>query len=266
MKQTASKLNSVEKALRLLLAFTAEHPTWGVRELGTHLGFSPATVQRILQTLKTHAFIAQDRATQQYRLGNVYFQFLDTIQSTFPITRAAMPYMEHLLSQTTETVHLNAIDHLERVCIEHLESQRILKASMPIGNRSPLHAGASSKCLLAFSGPEFIENYLADIPLRQVTALTITDRDALRIELQRIRDQGYAASLGERTPGLGSLSAPIVNHRGMIVAALSLAIPEIRFKDSEHLDHCLTELVAAARELSALSGHHDRPLSADGTD
>ena len=90
MKQKSQKLNSVEKALQLLLMFTTDHPSWGVRDLSARLGFSPATVQRILKTLKAYAFIGQDSATQQYRLGNVYFQFLDTIQSTFPITRAAL--------------------------------------------------------------------------------------------------------------------------------------------------------------------------------
>lgn len=254
MKQDPPKLNSIEKALRLLMAFAPGRSTWGVRELSAHLGFSPATVQRILQTLKAYAFIDQEPITQQYRLGNVYFRFLEAIQSSFPITRTALPFMQRLLSQTGETVHLNAVDQLERVCIETLEATRLLKASMPVGNRSPLHAGASSKCLLAFSSPEFIETYLADTPLRRLTPHTITDVDALRDELETIRQQGYAASLGERTPGLGSLSAPIVNHRGIVIAALSLAIPEIRFKDEEHLDFCLEELVLAAKDLSRIAG------------
>jgi DNA-binding IclR family transcriptional regulator len=258
MKQAPRKLNSIEKALLLLMSFTPEHASWGVRDLSARLGFSPATVQRILQTLKAHAFIEQDPFTQQYRLGNIYFRFLETIQSIFPITRTALPFMQRLLSQTMETVHLNAIDQLERVCIETLESPRLLKAGMPVGNRSPLHAGASSKCLLAFSSPEFIETYLADAGLHRLTPRTITDSDALRMELERIRQQGYAASIGERTPGLGSLSAPILNHRGTIIAALSLAIPETRFIDGEHLDFCLSELVATAKQLSRLAGssHH----------
>jgi DNA-binding IclR family transcriptional regulator len=257
MRQGSPKLNAVEKALQLLMAFTTEHPSWGVRDLGAYLGFSPATVQRILKTLKAHAFIDQDPITQQYRLGNIYFKFLETIQSRFPITRLALPYMQRLLSQTMETVHLNAIDQLDRVCIETIESPRLLKASMPVGNRSPLHAGASSKCLLAFSSAEFIETYLAEAGLHRLTPQTITEIDEFRLELERIRQQGYAASLGERTPGLGSLSAPILDHRGTIIAALSLAIPETRFMDGEHLDFCLTELVATAKKLSRLTGSTD---------
>ena len=74
MKQNGSSVNSIEKALRILLAFQTEHPSWGVRELSAHLGFSPATVQRALQTLKAYGFVNQDPDTRQYRLGNVFFR------------------------------------------------------------------------------------------------------------------------------------------------------------------------------------------------
>ncbi len=254
MKQDRSRLNSVEKALKILLAFQAERPSWGVRGLSAHIGFSPATVQRILQTLKTHGFVLQDSKNQQYRLGNVFFQFMDTLQHSRPVARSAQPFMERLLTRTLETVHLNAIDKMDRLCIDTLESPQHLKASMPIGSRSPLHAGASSKCLLAFASSDFVDHYIKTASLESVTGDTITDEDALRGELARVVRLGYAASLGERTPGLGSISAPILNHRGMAAAALSLAIPEIRYKDDDHQRRCLKELLATAEELSAIMG------------
>ncbi len=227
---------------------------WGVRNLSAHLAFSPATVQRILQTLKTHGFVLQDSKNQQYRLGNVFFQFMDTLQHSRPVARSAQPFMERLLTRTLETVHLNAIDKMDRLCIDTLESPRRLKASMPIGNRSPLHAGASSKCLLAFASRDFIDHYLQTTSLENVTGDTITDKAALRDELFKVARQGYAASLGERTPGLGSISAPILNHRGIVAAAMSLAIPEIRYKDDDHRERCLKELLATAEELSEIMG------------
>ncbi len=254
MKQDRSRLNSVEKALKILLAFQAGRPTWGVRSLSTHLGFSPATVQRILQTLKTHEFVLQDSKNQQYRLGNVFFQFMDTLQHSRPVARTAQPFMERLLTRTLETVHLNAIDKMERLCIDTLESPQHLKASMPIGNRSPLHAGASSKCLLAFASRDFLDHYLENAALEFVTGDTITDKEALRDELFKVARRGYAASLGERTPGLGSISAPILNYRGVVAAALSLAIPEIRYTNDDHREQCLKELLDTAKELSEIMG------------
>jgi DNA-binding IclR family transcriptional regulator len=256
MKQpTPPPSNAVEKALRILCAFTADRPMWGVRELSGHLGFSPATVQRLLQTLRSHGFVNQDPQTRHYRLGSIYYSFLHTLQSGLPVGQAAVPFMKQLLAQTRETVHLNVIDDTQRLCIETLESARALKASMPIGSRSPLHAGASSKCLLAYSPPEFVESFLVKGPLPRITENTITDRERLRAELELIRSQGYAASLGETIPGLGSLSAPVLNHRSVLLAAVSLAVPEIRFRDEEHRQHCLMALRKAVSEISKVMGY-----------
>ena len=113
MKHDSSRLNSVEKALKILLAFQAEQPSWGVRELSVHLGFSPATAQRTLQTLKNYGFVDQDPETRQYRLGNIYFQFLDTLQSIYPITRTALPLMKRSsrITSTAVTARLNSGDN-----------------------------------------------------------------------------------------------------------------------------------------------------------
>jgi IclR family transcriptional regulator, KDG regulon repressor len=259
MKQAQSNLNSVEKALRILLFFQPDHPVRGVRELSTHLGFSPATTQRLLQTLKSYGFVEQDPQTRQYYLGNIYYQFIQTLQSQQPITRAALPYMQQLLSSTRETVHLNIVQGMERICIDTLESPRNLKAGMPIGNRSPLYAGASSKCLLAFSTEDFIDDYLETIQFTPLTGDTITDSIRLRAELQTIRAQGFALSLGERSEGLGSLSAPVTDFRGLIIAAVSLALPEIRYKDDRHREFCLGELIRNAKAISIRMGkrNHD---------
>jgi len=259
MKQIASSPNSVEKALHILLAFSEAHPVWGVRELSAALRFSPATVQRLLQSLKEYGFVVQDERTRRYRLGHVYFRFLNVLQSRYPVARRALPRMQDLMSRTQETVHLNVIDGEERICIEHVESTQALKAGMPIGHRSPLYAGASSKCLLAFSPPEFVQRYLGRVAPAALTENTLTDVAELRAEIDRIRRQGYARSLGERTPGLGSLSAPILGHHGRIVAALSLAIPDIRYRNRGHRRACLELLQHTAAELSVSMGYPQSP-------
>lgn len=255
MKQSDTKFNSVEKALKVLLAFDTQRPVWGVRELSAHLGFSPATVQRLLQTLKAYGFVDQAAETRQYRLGNVYFKFLHTIQSALPVTQTAMPLMRQLMAATQETVHLNIMDGQERICIDTIEPLQSLKASMPIGSRSPLYAGASSKCLLAYAAEDFRRNYLETVRLVPLTANTILDRAHLSRELQNIRACGFAESLSERNSGLGSLSVPIFNHHGTLLAALSLAIPEIRFKDKDHRSFCLTNLRQIGQNLSRIMGY-----------
>ncbi len=254
MKKHPTTINSVEKALSILMTFNEAHPIWGVRKLSKKLGFSPATVQRLLSSLKSQGFVDQDPETRQYFLGNVYFGFLHTLQRTNPVSRLALKFMKELVSVTQETVHLNLIDGRERICIESVESMQFLKASMPIGSRSPLFAGASSKCLLAFSSQGFIDRYVARAKLVPITMNTVTDKQILQHDLQQIKRQGYAVSMGERNPGMGSLSAPIFNHNGAILAALSLSIPEIRFMDESHRHDCLIQLTRNARAVSKAMG------------
>jgi DNA-binding IclR family transcriptional regulator len=255
MEQREQSLNSVEKALHVLLAFHAERPEWGVRELGAHLGFSPATVQRLLRILKDYAFVDQDPDTRQYRLGNIYFQFLHVLQSTYPVIKAAKPVMENLIACTQETVHLNIIEGMERLCIDSIESPQKLRGSMPAGERSPLYAGASAKCLLAFSPQSFINEYLNKMQIVPLTDKTIVEPTDIEKELLSVRRQGYASSLGERTPGLASLSAPVFDHNGLLLAALSLGIPELRFRDEQHSRHCLKALLECAGILSRTMGY-----------
>lgn len=258
MIQNYVKTNSVQKALAVMLAFDDIHPMWGVRELSGHLGYSPATVQRLLRILKDHGFIDQDTVTRQYRLGSVYYRFLHTLEAHNPLRHSLLPYLRKLHALTQETVHFNIIDRFERLCIESFESFQYLKASMPVGNRSPLYAGASSKCLLAFSAPEFVDGYLNQVDPVSLTAQTVTNVLKLRSELEEIRRLGYATSLGERMEGLGSLSAPILDHNCVLVGALSLALPEIRFRDHDHRRVCLKNLLSVTRECSRQLGYEKK--------
>ncbi|MEJ5363908.1 MAG: IclR family transcriptional regulator [Desulfosoma sp.] len=253
MKRTGQP-NAIEKALQVLSAFQVDRPRWGVRELAAHVGFSPATVQRILQSLKAYHFIEQDPQTLQYRLGPIYYRFVEVLQSQHAVVQEAGPVMRRLSFETGETVHLNVVDGRERLCIESMESLQSLKAGMPVGNRSPLYAGASSKCLLAFSPDEFVAAYLADLSPKALTENTIVDKEALTAEIAAIRRRGYAESLAERTLGLGSLSVPVFSHNGGLLAALSLALPELRFRNPDHKQRCLEHLLEAGRELSMRMG------------
>lgn len=255
MEQKETKYNAIEKAMLTLLSFLDERPGWGVRELSQELGFSPATVQRILKTFKTYGFVEQDPQTRHYYLGNIFYRFLQPLHTTNRVTHWARKYMEEVAAKTRETVHLNIIEGDHRICIDTMESPRTLRAGMPLGHRSPLYAGASAKCLLAFSSPGFISKYLSTTEIRRLTDNTLVDISALEKELAKIRQDRYASSLGERTPGLGSLSAPVIDHQGEVIASLSLAIPEIRFSQADHLETCINALIQAADSFSRELGY-----------
>lgn len=255
MQKENTKYNSIEKAIQILLKFQEGGGIFGVRELSQELNFSPATVQRILQTLKDYNFVDQDTSSRQYFLGNVFYGFLQTLHDSNRITRTARKFMEQVAGKTEETVHLNIIDDSHRICIDTMESTRPLRAGMPLGHRSPLYAGASAKCLLAFSSPDFIANYLKKTEIIAFTSNTLVDKKKLNQTLKNIRKKKFAASMGERTPGLGSVSAPVLDSNGAILASISLAIPEIRYSQKQYLEKCVTILTTAAVSLSKTMGY-----------
>ncbi len=251
-------LNSIEKAIKVMLKFQKSGAIHGIRGLSNELGFSPATVQRILKTLKQHDFVRQTSSTRQYYIGNVFYSFIQALQQSNNLTSIAKKYIEELAMKTKETSHINIIDAEHRLCIDTIESPQTLKAGMPMGHKSPLYAGASAKCLLAFSSINYINNYIETILLEPLTDNTISDVKDLKEEIDRIHNQGYAVSLGERTPGLGSLSAPVFDNQGNILASLSLAIPEIRFSQNKYLDECINILIDVAKSFSENMGYSNQ--------
>ncbi len=237
-----------------MLKFQDIKASWGIRELSGELGFSPATVQRILTVLKSYGFVRQDVRTRQYSVGNIFYRFLENLNHSSNLTGIGRRFLEDLARYTHETVYLNVIQGNLRICIDSIESTRVLKAGMPVGNQSPLYAGASAKCLLAFSPEAFQQEYIAGISPTPMTDNTIVDKDALEAELKKIVLRGYAVSLGERTPGIGSVSAPVFDYRERVLASLSLAVPEIRTRDKTHFSYCINALMDAARAFSRAMG------------
>jgi len=163
--------------------------------------------------------------------------------------------MSRLLSITRETVALNVIANGERTCIDVIESPRSVKVTLAIGTKNPLYVGSSGKCMLAFSPDDFIKNYLNKTKLVPITKNTITDKNKLRSELQSIRKRGYATGLGEKITGFGSMSAPILNHTGLLLGCINIVVPEIRLGDKKHREFCLENLLKITRALSSNLGY-----------
>ncbi len=247
--------SSLEKALDILLLFDEDRRLLGINEISRLLKMPPSSVQRLVNVLKKKGFLAQDVQTRKYKLGTIFLKFAGFVRESLDIAKVSYPIMQKLSRETGETVHLNVIDNWERVCIETIESTEPLMARMPVGHRSPLYSGASSKCLLAFSPRDFVEEYLNVVEFEKICVNTITDKDAFLKELERIRRAGYAESFSERVKGLGALSAPVFGYERKLLASLSLAIPEVRFKDDRLRRLYVDKLVESAKEISSLLGY-----------
>ncbi|MGW0808645.1 IclR family transcriptional regulator [Nonomuraea sp. NPDC002799] len=246
---------SVERAMDVLLLFgRSTRPDLGVTEIATELDLTKAAVHRILTALRSRELIALDPVTRRYSLGHAAIALGRAYMARTDLRAMAGPELRRLSARTEETATLSVRRGDTRLYVDQVVPAQELRMEVSLGIPYPLHAGSSSKAILAFLRDEEIDGFLSRHRLDALTARTITDAGKLRAELATVRRRGYATSLGERHEGAASIAAPIFDHDGLVIAAVSVSGPSTRFKP--HLQESAAPLLEAAGRLSARLGHH----------
>ncbi len=253
---------TVERAADVLVLFSESgERTLGVTEIAQRLALSKAAVHRILASLRTRALVEIDESTRRYSLGPAAFALGVAYQAHMDVRGTAAAELRELSAATHETATLSVFSGHGRIYADQVTPAREIVMSVPLGLAFPLHAGASSKALLAFLPEAEIEAVLEALPEAQREAQPEAqpgtgagvDRDALREELRQIRRRGYATSNGERQAGAASIAAPVFDHSGRPVAALSVCGPAERF--GPHMDQARRLLPEATARVSARLGY-----------
>lgn len=236
----ARAVSTVDKVLDILALLSHERTQISIEEIKHELNLSQSTAYRYVRILVDRGFL--DRTdTGSYRLGATLIALSQAALHTDRNVRlAALPSMKRIAEETRESVSLMRRVNKRAVCIESLEGQYALRVTIEPGRTQRLHAGASSKVLLAFSDAKHWENLL-EFPLLAFTNNTLTDLNALREHLLEIRQAGYAVSDGEIDIGARAIAVPILNRHSEIVAALSIEAPQSRM-DNSVLQHYIALL------------------------
>jgi IclR family transcriptional regulator, acetate operon repressor len=125
-----------------------------------------------------------------------------------------------------------------------------------LGQNLSLHASSNGKAVLAADPPEAVERYIAR-GLRQYTGTTITDPVALRAELARTRERGWAVNSGEWRPDVSAVAAAVVGEAGLPVASISVNVPTSRMTDDAQPVYGALVNEAAKRIGAALGRAHE---------
>lgn len=247
------RIQSIERAVAILNAFSAEEPELGVTDLAERLELHKSTVHRFLVNLEAAGLVERNRHTSRYRLGLRIFELGGLVLQQMNLWDEALPFLEGLVRDSGETGHLAVLDGGEAVYIEKVEARRALRIPSAIGRGYPAHATSLGKILLAHLGEEAREAIIAERGLARCTPGTITDPARLRDELASIRTQGFAVDDEEYEEGLRCIGAPIVSHTGLVVAAIGIGGPVTRVTPKRVAE--LAELVmSAAGSLSRRMG------------
>jgi IclR family KDG regulon transcriptional repressor len=245
------RILSVQRAAQVLSAFLTPPHEFGVSELSRMLGQTKNQTFRLLQTLVDERLVIFDLVSKRYRLGYRVVELGVVAQNKLPLVAAAAPVMDEVAAESGETINLGTLaDEVTAICLDKRESAHPLQIHAQVGGRFPLHAGAISKLLLAYSPDEFLDEFFQlSAPLDRFTANTIVEPDLLRAELRAIRGQGYAISDEDLDLGACSVAAPIRNGTGEVIAGISIAAPKARFGAAER-ERNTQRVVAAAEDIS----------------
>ncbi len=252
----SSEISSVKKALAVLEAFSIDEHEFSVSRLSEKLGFPRPTVARLVHTLSRAGFLKPVSGNRkQYTLGVKLFYLNAVANSSMQLTRVAAPILKDLSEQLEETVYLDILDGKERVCILSFEGKQLLRSVVPVGQRSPLYAGADGKVILAYQPEEKVEELISQ-GLKPFTVNTITDPLKLRRELVEIRVNGVAVSFAECTPGSVGIACPVFDQYGEVNAGIGISSPETRINE-QLKEIYISGLKKAAQSISRLLGAGD---------
>lgn len=212
-------MSSINRAINALDLLAREGPL-GVRALAQRLKIPLGSVHRMLLDLE------EERAVERtedglwelsHRLLEITGRQLDRVQ--FP--RLARSFAERIARSTGETVNVNAVNGLTVVTVDKVRGDEGMQLDMRIGSRGALHCGGAAKAILAYMDEADQERALL-MPMPSFTATTITTASALRQEIARIRQRGYAIDNQEIVMGVFCVSVPILDRLGRPVGAISI--------------------------------------------
>lgn len=246
------------RALGVLNLLADRSPeTLGVSTVARELDLPKAVAHRILKEFTAAGYLAFDVGSKQYRLGPGALTVGLAALRDLDVPKIARPHLDRLVSATGETATLSVRNGWSRVYVDQVLSPHEIRMSISLGTSHPLHAGSSSKAILAHLSDTEVDQYLQAMALEPVTPHTITDEAALREELRRVQELGYAVSMGERQAGAGSVAAPIHRASGEVFGSISLCGPRDRFT-ADVRESYNRLVVKTAGEISAELGYRVR--------
>ncbi|MHB9074272.1 MAG: IclR family transcriptional regulator [Desulfobaccales bacterium] len=243
-------VRAVDRALAIMDALRQD--VQGLSELSRGTNLPKATLLRILGSLIDHECVVYDQETQKYDLGIKVLKLGMTVSERLDLKKVGQPYLRRIWDISEETVYLNIRIGDERLSIDCLNGKRSVRVVAYAGHSSPLHVAASGKAILAFLDQREIDDYIRRVKFEKVAPGTINDADALRENLAKIREQGYATSFEERLLDAKGASAPIRDITGKVVASISITVPNSR--TDEEFGLYIRLVVDAAKEISKKLG------------
>lgn len=213
---------SAVRAMRLL-EYLAERGPTKLSDISEGLGLNKSTAHRFLASLVRAGYAEQEPKTKAYRLTLKIVGLSAQILDRMEMRDQVRPHLEELAASTSETSHLAVLDDLEIVYVDKVDGGQAVNMASRIGGRGACHSTALGKVLLAARPRPQWERYVEEKGLAPRTERTITVAERFYDELLQVAKRGYAFDDVENEDGIRCVAAPIRDHTGTVVAAMSVS-------------------------------------------
>jgi len=245
----AGTIQSIERAAAILRLLSGRNRSLGVVELAGRLNLPKGTVHGILRTLHAVGFVEQDAASGKYRLGAALLHMGSSYLDGNELRTRALNWSDSLAARSGESVRIGTLHEGQVLVVHHVFRPDDSRQALEVGALLPAHATAMGKVLLAANRYATAEMIGAGLPA--FTPGTVTEGDALREELERVLERGWAADVQELVVGEASLAAPIHDRRGATVGAIGISGPiERLLADGTPRNDLVSYVREAARAVS----------------
>ncbi len=217
-----------------------------VAELDEVLDVSKSTIYKHLQTLEQENYIVKEDGT--YQIGLRFLGFGEYARKRRKLYQLAKPEMENLAEETNEMSNLLVEEHGRGILLHRASSDKAVSLDTFAGKEVALHSTGNGKAILSCLSDERVNEIIDRYGLPKRTENTLTDRDRLFEELERIRERGWAYDEEERLEGLRCVSVPITDVNDNVLGAVSVSGPAARL-EGERFREEIPELLLRAKNV-----------------
>jgi DNA-binding IclR family transcriptional regulator len=251
--ESAAGVQSVDRAITVL-EILARHGSVGVTEVAADIGVHKSTAFRLLSALEERGLVEQATDRGKYQLGFGILRLANAIPGRLDLVRQARPVLDELAAGLGETVNLAVVRSHYAVNVDQVTTSAVVAAQNWVGQLTPLHATSSGKVLLAHLSAGSRKQLLDAAGLTRYTKRTLTNRRTLDAALKTVVSDGYATTYEEYEDGLNAIAAPVRDHTGAVVGAVSVSGPAYRL-DATRIAKIANALRSAADRISDRMGY-----------
>jgi len=246
--QNRDFVTSLAKGLSVIQAFGADTPRMTLSEVAAKTGLTRAGARRLLLTLHELGFVQNNGRYFELapRVLSLGYSFL----AAHNFTNVIQSFLEEVTRQLHESCSVGMLDGEDIVYVARSAADhRLMSIGLSVGSRLPALATSMGRVIVAHMPDEDVEALLGRVSLRPYTDRTVTDADALRGILQRVRKQGYCVVDQELEHSLRSLAVPVYSATGKVVAAVNVSTNAGRVRKRELLTTFLKVLRRCAEDI-----------------